>query len=179
MSATTVALIAVGVAVVAAAVGTVATVQASRQQANLQKGIKKQKEQEAITAEETAEFNERQHRRKIAMLLGQQRAGFAAGGYDVEGGTPLAFEIDLVKEGELEALAIKREGAIAGGERRFEAGVAQFARRAAIRQQPLQIAGGVLGAAASGISTYSTVSYRQSQGTRTNPSYRYGYGTEG
>lgn len=152
---TSLAVAAAAVAVVGAVVGTVASVQASRQQAALQKSVKRQKEQEAITAEETAEFNERQHRRRMAILLGSQRAGYAAAGYDPGTGTPLEREIDLISQGELEALAIKREGAIAGGERRFEAGVAQFQRRAAIRAIPLQVAGGVLGAASSGMQAYS------------------------
>jgi hypothetical protein len=155
--------------------------QAKRQrQLDIQQAERRKEEAEII--KDTAAFEERQHRRQLALMLGKQRAGFAAAGYAGDIGTPLSYEIDLVKEGELEALSLRRAGAIGSRERLiesdislFQANTAHFAQRSALRQIPLQIAGGVAGAVSSGVGAYTTTQYyRRPRGRTATSDIYYG-----
>jgi hypothetical protein len=154
---------AVAVAVVGAGVGTYAAVQQSQQQADLAKAVQKQKDIEAQTAVETAAFEETQHRRRIKLLMGQQEATYAASGLDPSQGTPLMRDIDLAKQGELEALSIRRGGSIEAASSRFEANIAKFQAGVYTNRIPYQVAGGVLQGTAAGLSAYSAARGRQTR----------------
>lgn len=153
------------VAVAAAGVGTYMAVEASEQQADLAKAEKKQRESEAQSVQETAAFEEKQHRRRIALLRGKQQAAFAAAGFDTTSGTPLLEEIDLVQQGELEALNIRRAGKISANISQFEANVAGWRGRNAERAIPLQIASGALQAGSGVASSYGDYSYYKQRKT--------------
>jgi len=140
--------------IVGVAISTYSAVQASEQQAQASDAIRKQREVEAQNAEESAAFEERQHRRRIALLAGKQAAIFSASGVDPSVGTPLEQAIDLATQGELEALSIKRAGATAAGASRFEAGIARYRRDVLRAGIPMQIAGGVFSAVGGGIGAY-------------------------
>jgi hypothetical protein len=94
---------------------------------------------------EQAAFDERQQRRKNRLMLGEGVARSAASGVAITSGSPLLHELDRVKQTEIEALSIRRQG---------EIGVAQkrFASRLTRRQIPFEILGGVtkLGSQAAG-----------------------------
>jgi len=157
------AYVGAAVAVVGAGVGTYMAVQQSEQQAALAKAVQKQKDIEAQAATETAKFEETQHRRRITLLMGQQQATYAASGLDPSQGTPLIREIDLAKQGELEALSIRRGGSIEASSSRFEANIAKFQAGVYSSRMPLTIAGGVLQASAAGLDAYSTARGKQTR----------------
>jgi hypothetical protein len=157
------AYVGAAVAVVGAGVGAYVQIQQSQQQADLAKAVQRQKEAEAQAATETAQFEETQHRRRITLLMGQQEATYAASGLDPSQGTPMIREIDLAKQGELEALSIRRGGAIEAASSRFEANIAKFQAGVYANRMPYQIAGGVLQASAAGLSAYSTARGRQTK----------------
>lgn len=85
---------------------------------------------------ERAAFDERQQRRTNRLRLGEGIAHGAASGVAITSGSPLLHELDRVKQTEIEALSIRRQG---------EIGVAQkrFASRMTRRQIPFAILGGV------------------------------------
>ena len=155
------AYVGAAVAVVGAGVSTYAQIQQSEQQAALARAVQKQKDIEAQTAVDTAKFEETQHRRRITLLMGQQQATYAASGLDPSIGTPLIREIDLAKQGELEALSVRRGGSIEASSSRFESNIAKFQAGVYSSRMPLTIAGGVLQASAAGYSAYSTARGRQ------------------
>ena len=155
----TAAIVAIAVSVAAAAVSTYASVKSSEQQAAMAKSVQKQKEIERQAAIDAAAFEETQQRRRTALLLGSQRAIEAASGVETTTGSPLIQEIDLVKQGELEALNIRQAGTMQAGARQFEANIARYRAETAKGAIPLQIAGGVLQAASSGYSTYQLSKY--------------------
>lgn len=160
----------------------------SEQRARESELIAQRKLDEAKIIADTAAFDERQQRRRIALALGGRRAATAASGVAIDVGTPLIQEIDLVQQGELEALTIQRAGAIAINERGFESGLSRYEaeatrisgrfasslarfegetqgallrrRAGAIRSQiPLQIASGAASAVSSGFGAYYTTQY--------------------
>jgi|SRR6266850_3601443 len=156
-----VAAIGLAVTIISAAISTYSQVQQSEQQTDLAKAVQKQKDVEAQTAIETAKFEETQHRRRIRLLMGQQEATYAASGLDPSQGTPMIREIDLAKQGELEALAIRRGGSIEAASSRFEANIAKFQAGVYSGRVPMQITGGVLQASAASASAYNTSRGRQ------------------
>ena len=160
-------------AVASAAVTTYAAVQASQQQADIQSSIKKQKELDAEAARDSAAFMERQERRRLGLLLGKQQAISAASGVDISVGSPLLQEIDFVQQAELEALNVRRGGALAAGERTFESRIARFQGETARRAIPLQIASGAFSAASSGALAYSRATGKVGQSNLRGWMYEY------
>lgn len=143
------------VAAASTALTTYAAVERSDQEAKLNKSVQRQKDIEAEIARQNAEFEANQSRRRSALLLGKQRAILAATGVDPGTGSPLLSEIDLVKQAELEALAIQRGGQIQAQGLDFEGKIAKYRKEVARGAIPLQIAGGVLSTTATGFSTYA------------------------
>lgn len=151
------AVVAAVAAVAAAGVGTYAAVESANQQEKLAKAEKKQRRIEAQAAIDSAAFEERQMRRRISLVRGANRAAFAAAGFETTSGSPLVQDIDLVTQGELDALNVRRTGALSASTSIFESNVAGFRAQAAERSIPLTIAGGTLSAVSSGASLYSTL----------------------
>ena len=151
----------VAAAVLSAAASTYAAVQQSEQNAAMARATRKQRETEAAQAADAAMFEERQHRRRIAILLGKQQAIFAASGVDPSSGSPLVQQIDLIKQGEIEALNIRAGGSLESSERMFEAGLAKYRARTLKSQVPLQIASGVTSAVAGAGVAYSRYQTRR------------------
>lgn len=146
------------IAIIAAGVGTWQAVEARKAQEEEFKAIEEQKRDEAKAARESAGFAAQQHRRRISLLLGKQQAVTAAAGVDLLSGSATTAEIDLVEQGELEALNIKRGGAIESQARTFEARIAKFRADTAKGQIPFDIATGVLSAASGATSSYAAYS---------------------
>ena len=146
-------IVAAVAAVAGAGVATYGAIKQSRDAEAQAKGLQKQKELEAEVAQENAAFAEQQHRRRVRLLAGEQRALLAASGVDTTSGTPLVNDIDLATQGELEALMIRRGGIAAGEERTFEAGLLGRRARSLRSSEGLIATGGVvsgLSGAASG-----------------------------
>lgn len=163
-------------AIAATVLSTAVTVYAGAQQASQQAKIAKQQakiaqeagERDAQIREQQAGFDERQTRRKLAFLQGQQTADFAAAGLETTSGSPLLHEIDFAKQSELEALSIKWAGRVGADSSRY-AGMAQstIARATARAYQsgiPLQIAGGLIG----GVGRVASIYERSRQGRRSS-----------
>ena len=131
-------------AVAATAVQTYSSIQQAEQQADEQKAVFKQKQIEAQAAQESAAYEERQQRRQIAFALGKQQAITAAAGLSTTDGTPFLQELDLVAQGELEALSIRRHGRLASSVSEFEGNIARYRRETAKSAVPLIAASGAL-----------------------------------
>lgn len=118
--------IAIAAAVVAAGVGIYSAVSAASAQADMADAQAKALEQQAKSQEEAAAYEERQFRRKAALLIGKQHAIYGASGLDTVTGSPLLMELDTVRQAELEAQNIKRGGDVAAASSRFESGLAKY-----------------------------------------------------
>jgi hypothetical protein len=92
------------------------------------------REQEAESIRQAAAYDERQFRRRAALLLGRQHAMFAEAGLDPTSGSPMLLEIDSVRQAEMEALNIRGQGERGAGVQDFEARMAR-SRAAFFRRQ--------------------------------------------
>lgn len=70
-------------------------------------------EMEAKYAEQQGERNAEAQRRKTALFVGSQRAKMGASGATVDTGSFLDLELDAVKQGEIDAMALLDEGKLA------------------------------------------------------------------
>jgi hypothetical protein len=84
---------------------------------------------------EQAAFDERQQRRANRLMLGEGVARGAASGVAITSGSPLLQELDRVKQTEIEALSIRRQGEIGQATKRFQS-------RMTRKQIPFTILGG-------------------------------------
>ena len=130
-------------------------------------------EQEAKTAEESAAFEERQFRARIAEHLAKARAIGAASGIVPISGSPMLLEMASTQQAEIEALNIRRTGRITSSGLEFESRLRKYEAGATrtrgafesslkrsessfLRSQiPLIAAGGVLKAAGSVLDYWS------------------------
>ena len=64
-------------------------------------------EQNAKLEEQRGAIEEQAQREKTAQLIGAQRAGYAASGLDISGGTPLRVQGDTAQIGEVDALTVR------------------------------------------------------------------------
>ena len=67
---------------------------------------------QAIAAQQSAAFDEEQHRAKLAKLISTQKANAGASGIDPNTGSPLSVMADTAEQGELDALAIRYGGQV-------------------------------------------------------------------
>ena len=137
------------VAVIGAGISTYAAYSQAQQQQQAAKSESAFRMQEAESARQSAAYEERQYRRRIALLLGKQEAIAGASGTDPTSGSPLLMELDNVKQGELEALNIRRTGQVAASAREYEARLARQRASFAGQQKGYAIAGGILQASKS------------------------------
>jgi hypothetical protein len=158
-----IAVAGVVIAVAGAGVATYSAVQQAETQKKLAKSEKKQREIEADAVRESAKFEERQARRRLMLVRGENQAAFAAAGFETTSGTPLVQDIDLVTQGELDALNIRRAGEMSATTSIYESNVAGFRAQAAERSIPLSIAGGVLSAGSGAVSAYQQTNYYQAR----------------
>ena len=135
---------AIGLPIIGNAVSTFGQVQARDVNA-------KMLQEEARSVEQAAAYDEGQYRRQARLALGQANAQGAASGTQQGSGSSLFLELDRVKQSEMEALNIRRTGAIKAQGLRFGA-------RLERRKIPFDIIGGVTGAASFATSGYSQAS---------------------
>ncbi|MCI0563273.1 MAG: hypothetical protein MN733_32755 [Nitrososphaera sp.] len=146
----TIALLVGATAAVAGTGITIASaIQTAEQESDLASAVAQQKTIEAQQVRESAAAEEQASRRQARLLIGKQRAVTAAAGIDVSRGSPILQEIDFIQQAELEALGIRRAGALASTQREFEASISQLRGRAARATVPFSVAGGVLSGASS------------------------------
>lgn len=154
------AIISIVVAVIAAGVSTYMQVRASQQAADEADAISSQKDKEAEAAVQTAAYQEQQLRRRQTLLLGKNQAIATAAGVDLSSGSPLFNEIDLTTQAELDALNVRRGGAIESNARSFESNIAKYRAQNARGAVPFEIAGGVLQASSSAAKGYLGYKYK-------------------
>lgn len=140
----------------AAGVSSAAAIQQSKNQSALAKAMQRQKETEAQNEAEAAAFEERQSRRRTALLLGKQQAIFAASGLETTTGSPLIQELDLTTQAELEALNIRRGGQVTSEASLFESRIAKYQSDTAKAAIPYEITSGVLSGVGSAASIYGS-----------------------
>ena len=148
------AYIGTAAAVAGAAVTTYTAIQKSEQDAAIAKSNQKAADTEAQARLDAAAFSEQQFRRRAAIVLGKQRAITAASGVDPTSGSPMLQELDSVRQAELEALNIRRQGDVGAATSRFEGGIFKMRGRFASGQIPGQIAGGAFSAGESILSQW-------------------------
>jgi len=183
----------VGVAVAAAGTGVAvaSSIQASEQAALNAEAEAEFRNREADTAikaaevesaniREAAAYDERQARRRLRVILGQNRAAVAASGLDPSSGSPAMAELENVKQAEIEALNIRRigsvsssvreyEGLISANERRFAGSVKKLEASYSRRQIPYTAASGLAQVGGSVLSSWSGYNRASSR------PYSYGY----
>jgi hypothetical protein len=160
--------------IIAAGISTYASYQQAEAQQSAAKTERKLREQEAQSASEAAAFAEAQSRRRSRLLQGKQFAMLAAAGIDPTEGSPLLAEMDTVRQGELEALNIRTQGARAASASTFEAQLAKSRASYYGGQKGYAIAGGVAGATSSILSVWSSSKTSTTRGlstTNINPNY--------
>jgi hypothetical protein len=64
-------------------------------------------EMQAVQAEQRGELEEANHRRKVSLLKGRQRASFGGSGALVDEGSPLDVALDTIETEEIDALNIQ------------------------------------------------------------------------
>ncbi|MET1025620.1 MAG: hypothetical protein ABWY00_00525 [Dongiaceae bacterium] len=110
-TATAIAIAATAVAAGVSAVGAVQQGQAQSQQAKYNAAVARNNQvianQNADDALKRGEVDETEQRKKTQLMLGQQRAGFAAQGADLGSGSVLDILGDTAATGELDALTIR------------------------------------------------------------------------
>jgi hypothetical protein len=126
--------IAIGANVAGGALGTLSQAQALDMQA-------KAANIEADSVIKQAAFEEAQQRRKNALLQGSANAIGAASGVSISSGSPLFMELDRIKQGEIEALNIRRTGEVAAQGLRYQGRLARRAIPGSILQGLLSTTG--------------------------------------
>ena len=165
----------IGVAVAAAGAG-VSAYAASEQAAQQRKVAKFQQEarlNEAESQRQSAAYEEHQFRKRLAILTGQQSSIAAATNLDPSQGTPLLLSLDTARQGELEALNIRKTGAESAAGSELEARFARIRGDYASTQGTYGTLASGVGGASSILSTWSTA-----QGYN-RPSRYSGYSTYG
>lgn len=108
-----IALALIGTAV--SAIGQMAAASAQAKAANYQAQIANMnaqiQEENAKSRLDASAREEQQHRLKVAMLRGNQRAAMAANNVDLASGSPLEVLVDTAYAGEMDALSIRKKGA--------------------------------------------------------------------
>src|SRR5262245_42965898 len=84
------------------------------------RSVERANEIEQANVAQTTAFEETQARRRLRILLATQRAGAAASGFETTSGTPLLQEIDNIQQAEIEALNIRRAGAVTSSSKDLE-----------------------------------------------------------
>ncbi len=120
------------------------------------------KQQEAESMRQSAEYEERQYRRRITLLLGKESAITSASGFDPTSGSPLLMELDNVRQGEMEALNIRRTGQVNASARSFEGRLAAMKAGYYSMQGGFGVASSITGAGSSILSSWSTYQNRKS-----------------
>lgn len=145
-------------AVAAAVLGTVMAVMQSRQQANIAEAQAEATDiagqRQAQIHEEESAFAARQQQRELRLALGQSRATYGATGIASDFGSPLASELDLLKQGTLQALAIRRSGINAAESTRWTSGVSSSMNRYQARSLRAALPFQILGGAAKAVGAY-------------------------
>jgi hypothetical protein len=117
---------AVAVAVIGAGISAYAQSQQAAAQRHAAKLTEEFRTQEAQSAQDSAAFQERQFRRRLALTIGKQEAVYGAMGIDMTSGSPFLNILDTAKQGEMEALNIRRGGDVAAADRLFAARMAKL-----------------------------------------------------
>jgi len=142
-------------AIVSTAISTYAAYSQSQVQQQAAKAEGKFREQEAESARQSAAYEETQYRRRLALLLGKQGAIAGASGLDITSGSPLTMELDNARQGELEALNVKRTGDVGASAREFEARMARQRAVFAGQSGGFALAGGITSGASSILGSWS------------------------
>lgn len=113
-------IIGAATAVAGTAVSVYSNIQQSNAQAEAAESEKQMRDVEAESARQAAAYEETQFRRRAALLIGKQEAINAASGFDTMTGSPIVQELANIQQTELEALNIRRTGAVTASSREFE-----------------------------------------------------------
>ena len=104
--------------------------QAGKKQASANAAIA---EADADAAKKKAAYDEQMHRERVKRILSSQRAAIGKAGISLEGSPLLAIE-ETERQGELDALAIRRGGDVQAARFRSEAVLSRMKGRAAAKE---------------------------------------------
>ena len=148
-AATTIAAISGVIAVLGAAVGTVATIESANAQAKQAEKEADLKEEQDREIRRRQQANEQVLRRRAMQTLGEQQTRFASSGVDIGTGAPLQVMSQLYDDLELDIQASRQEAAFNSYVMREEAG-AKRSLAGATRTAGYLSAGGTLLSGAAG-----------------------------
>lgn len=97
-------------------------------QYNVAEQTAKGAEQEALSLQDTMASMERQARRRSGLASAKGRAIAAASGIDPGSGSPLLVDLENARQSELEALDIRRIGAVGVQQKQYQAQLARAAK---------------------------------------------------
>jgi len=115
----------------AAAVSTAGVLESGRQQSKMAEYNARVAGQGAEVAGEKAAYDEQLHREQVRKILSQQRALYGKSGVEGTTGSPLLVMEDTVKQGELDALAIRYGGEVEAARARSGANLSRMQGNAA------------------------------------------------
>jgi hypothetical protein len=150
------------VALIGIGISTYAASEQAAGQRRQAKATEKFRLAEAASARESAAFEERQFRRRVALLRGANTASLVGAGLDPTGGSPLYLELDTVRQAELNALNIRRTGELNATTSEFEARLARM--KAGMVPSTGLIAGAGVASAAGSTTTVLGNWYRYNRG---------------
>jgi len=122
---------------IAAVLSTAATVYSGYQSYKAEKANARIAEQNALAAEQKAEYDAKIHRDKVRRILSSQIAKYGKSGVGFEGSPLLALE-ETVGEGKLDELAILYGGDLEASQQRSQASIHRMQGRTAFGTSLLQ-----------------------------------------
>lgn len=141
------------------AVGTAISAYSQYRQSQQQQAVSEYQaelyEEEAKEAEKSAKYDEERHRESVRSMLAAQRALYGASGVDLSSASASAVMLETKREGELDALQIRRGGEVAATSARNQAILQRYYGRTSKRMMPLQVGGTLLSGAAKTYGAYS------------------------
>lgn len=161
-AATTIALASLAVAAVGAGVGAYASIQQGAAAEEAAKAEAAQREYNAQTANDQAQVEAEQIRRRNRILRGRQAAAAAKAGVDISGGSFQDIVYDSSIQGELDAMAAEYTGQIASSEQAYGAKIARMGGRTRRQASYFGAASTILTGAGQGLKEYGNYQ-RQSQ----------------
>lgn len=144
MAAATLSLVAAGLAIAGAAMGTYSAIQKSNAEENAAEYNRAMASQQAGIASAEAEADAKRADNRTRRLVASQRAQFAKNGGSLSG-SALDVLFDTALQGELDSATIRYKGARAANEQMNAANLYKMQARSIKKERTMVIAGSILG----------------------------------
>jgi hypothetical protein len=143
------------IGLVGTAVSVVGTVMSAQQQNDMADYNAAVSNQNAQMAEEKAAYDARIHNQGVRKILAAQRSLYGKSGISSEEGSPLLVMDDTIKQGAMDALAIRYGGDVAAAQQRSAANLSKMQGKNAMTSGMLGAGTTLLSGTASAYKTYT------------------------